>query len=44
MRLVKTSMNNVNNGKYIPGKIQAIVTEFVESDMECAEVGRSWYE
>lgn len=41
MRLVKKDIKSVKDieyGKHIPGKVQAIVTEFVESDMECAEI------
>lgn len=38
MRLVKKNIKSVEYGKHIPGKVQAIVNEFVESDMECAEI------
>lgn len=38
MRLVKKNINSIEHCKHVPGKIQAIVTEFVESDMDCAEV------
>ncbi len=38
MRLVKKNIKSVEYGKHKPGKVQAIVNEFVESDMECAEI------